>query len=424
MTNEPDNIADDLIERATAALRDTAVPQGPTASVLAKTLSALEAAQRPHQPLTLIQRIGAMKAISKLAAAAVLLITVGGVILWNVTSSRSVAFADVLKEIRNVQSVKYRQTATIDDRPSESMSGEMLIAGPSRMRFTIQGAVMIVDTKLGKFVTLDPVVKLASTGDWAEAPFKLTNILETFETFQKLPAAAGNLGQKQIDGVTAEGFEVAERRRTVRVWVNKETRLPVLAEFKSPAQSMMPANTVTFDKFVWNPPVDEAAMSMTPPEGYRVKSAAKIDMSPPTATDITAGLKAIAEINGGTYPEGIDMDGLRQVILDLNPRLKKDAALKEKMHADGPGMMLTIGRLWVYVDDAKNGSDWRYAGGGVKAGEADRPIFWYRPPGSANYRVINGDLSVHDVAAAAVPNVPSKLIVHPSRMSGATTRPQ
>jgi hypothetical protein len=49
------------------------------------------------------------------------------------------------------------------------------------------------------------------------------------------------------------------------------------------------------------------------------------------------------------------------------------------------------------------GDDWSYVGAGIKLGDASKPVFWYRPQGAENYRVIYGDLSVKDVAAENLP---------------------
>ena len=40
--------------------------------------------------------------------------------------------------------------------------------------------------------------------------------------------------------------------------------------------------------------------------------------------------------------------------------------------------------------------EWTYRGKGVRLGETETPIFWYRPKGSETYRVIYGDLHVED----------------------------
>ena len=49
------------------------------------------------------------------------------------------------------------------------------------------------------------------------------------------------------------------------------------------------------------------------------------------------------------------------------------------------------------------GGEWHYAGKGVKLGDADKAIFWYRPEGSGTYRVIYGDLKAADVAPENLP---------------------
>ena len=43
---------------------------------------------------------------------------------------------------------------------------------------------------------------------------------------------------------------------------------------------------------------------------------------------------------------------------------------------------------------------------GVKLGDADKILFWYRPEGAANYRVIYGDLHVSDVTEDRLPEKP------------------
>jgi len=63
-----------------------------------------------------------------------------------------------------------------------------------------------------------------------------------------------------------------------------------------------------------------------------------------------------------------------------------------------------INRGGMFVQALLAESDWHYAGKDVKFGDADTAIFWYRPQGSATYRVIYGDLHVADVAPENLPN--------------------
>jgi hypothetical protein len=64
-------------------------------------------------------------------------------------------------------------------------------------------------------------------------------------------------------------------------------------------------------------------------------------------------------------------------------------------------MKMTRGMMFVMTLPAE--SNWRYAGENVKFGDAQTPIFWYKPEGSQTYRVIYGDLSVKDVASENLP---------------------
>ncbi len=49
-------------------------------------------------------------------------------------------------------------------------------------------------------------------------------------------------------------------------------------------------------------------------------------------------------------------------------------------------------------------SGWCYVGEGVKLGDADKPVCWWRAEGSTTvYRMIYGDLSIRDVDAADLP---------------------
>ena len=47
-----------------------------------------------------------------------------------------------------------------------------------------------------------------------------------------------------------------------------------------------------------------------------------------------------------------------------------------------------------------------YRSEGVKLGDADKILFWYRPDGGAQYRALYGDLHAADVPADKLPEKP------------------
>jgi hypothetical protein len=49
---------------------------------------------------------------------------------------------------------------------------------------------------------------------------------------------------------------------------------------------------------------------------------------------------------------------------------------------------------------------WKYAGKGVKLGDAQTPVFWYVPKDSKQGRVVYGDLSARDVPVDQLPPDP------------------
>jgi outer membrane lipoprotein-sorting protein len=114
------------------------------------------------------------------------------------------------------------------------------------------------------------------------------------------------LGEKQIDGRAAQGFEIAVTKvdpgvpaGMLAVWVDAETKLPVLLEAEMP----MPGENVKlkFADFQWNTALDEKLFDTTPPAGY-----ADNTPKPPTVEEQTAAivdaLKFYAEVSDGRYP--------------------------------------------------------------------------------------------------------------------------
>ena len=47
-----------------------------------------------------------------------------------------------------------------------------------------------------------------------------------------------------------------------------------------------------------------------------------------------------------------------------------------------------------------------YKPDGIKLGDADKILFWYKPKGKEAYRAIFGDMKVADVTAAQLPAAP------------------
>jgi hypothetical protein len=102
----------------------------------------------------------------------------------------------------------------------------------------------------------------------------------------------------------------------------------------------------------------------------------------------------------GTFPEEIGTENAMKQMPLLGEKMM--ALNLPEPEASQMGMNFGKGMIFHQILET-GGGQWHYAGNGVKLGEADKAIFWYRPEGSETYRVIYGDLSVKDVAQENLP---------------------
>jgi outer membrane lipoprotein-sorting protein len=135
-----------------------------------------------------------------------------------------------------------------------------------------------------------------------------------FMLFDKLGAFSGQadrkLGEKEIDGAKAWGFEIDGKKidsdaypGPVEIWVGTESNLPVFLryEMKSPA---MPAMILRMDHFQWNIDLSPKLFLAEAPPGYTEEQKSDVENHGPEKVlqEITFALKTYAELCGGHYP--------------------------------------------------------------------------------------------------------------------------
>ena len=165
---------------------------------------------------------------------------------------------------------------------------------------------------------------------------------------------------------------------------------------------MQPNFETTFDNFKWNEKLDTALFSVTPPEGYSLREH-DFDVSENGEKDLFAALSSWAGMSGGTFPASIadlaNSDEVGKMLIkkfnaEGDPRAEFDEAMKE-------GNVLLKGLT--FSQGMKAGSGWHYAGAGVKLGEKNKPVCWWKPEGAPKYRILYGDLRVADIDEADLP---------------------
>ncbi|HOW72637.1 MAG TPA: hypothetical protein PKY77_18715 [Phycisphaerae bacterium] len=405
MSLEHNNPGNDLLERAVSVLRDADVPNGPSPELVEKTLARMDGGVEPNQP-RLLRRLIQMKSMTKLAVAAAVVIAFGTFSFWGLHQhGSSVAFAEILKTVRQVHSVCFKGTSVVQvpGIAAQTVTTDVLIVDGGRMRQTVQpsGMVMIWDWSQGRCLSLEPLTKRATVMEMSNLPpeQKQSNLLDIFRQLDE--SCAAPLEDKVVAGRTAKGFKVVTPGQEMTIWADPQTRLPLQVE-QTLKVGMLPTTTMTMTDFVWDQPVDESLLSLSPPEGYESQTF-KMDLGPAAEQDLLNALKAAAEFNDGKFPADLSLvsiagaAGKRMVLAMAEPAKKKE------LEAQMMQAMSLVGRGWMFINDPKNGEDFRYAGKDVPLNQAGTPILWYQPNGAATYRVIDADLTIRDVQPSELP---------------------
>ncbi|MHC4744042.1 MAG: hypothetical protein ACYS8Z_19160, partial [Planctomycetota bacterium] len=347
-----------------------------------------------------IWRIVMKSGITKLAAAAVIIVALAFGVYFLTGPGAGVAFADVIRPILNAR------TAVLDiivgDEDTSPVITDMVMG--SRIRRTLANidAVSIIDLETARILTLEPKDKNATYIDLEGLPEqKTTNYLQSLQNLiielQDSPHfVVEELPEQEIDGQVAVGFLAKHPRVELTIWADPQTALPIRIESQEGQLFIICKN------FQFDVQMDPNLFSMDVPEGYTMREA-ELDLFGATEEDFIEGLRLWAEMLGeGQFPEDVSVEYyVRQVKLIEEKFDQSELSDDEKLQ-----LGLKLNRYVLFTRFFQGEGKWYYAGKGVKLGDADTAIFWYRPKDSETYRVIYGDLSVEDVAAEDLPQRP------------------
>jgi hypothetical protein len=337
--------------------------------------------------------------MTKLATAAILIIAVllGMQHFTGSIDGTSPAWADVIKPILNARTAIY--TLVIGQQEDAPEIHDMLSGSRIRRTLSGQDTISVIDLAEARILTLEPKDKFAMYLDLKGLPEMPESYLETLKnlitTLQEHPAfVVEELEMKEINGRMATGFHARCPQAEVTIWADMETALPVVIEQKSGQVA------VTLKDFQFDVEMDESLFSMEAPEGYEVRQI-EIDLFGSTEEDFIEGLRVMAEvIFDGEFPDGIAIEDVVKQAPMMGEKIEALGISKDEQIEIG----LKLQRGILFIRFFKGQGKWHYAGNGVKLGDAETAIFWYRPKGSKNYRVIYGDLTVKEFAPRDLPD--------------------
>ena len=377
--------------------------------------------------------------LTKLAAAAVVLIAcVIGLSLWRTTGS-GIALAEVLARLEQVQSVRSKYTFTANSEMTPGKPSQFEIRGTSltsrEYGFTITNEMSDPNggwKPLGGFYASLSKRTLVQTGhakkvyvylglDDARAQQMRKNL--EFETepgaiLKDIMACKHEkLGRSTLDGIEVEVFRttdpncrfpaVGERPKNspvdVKVWVDVKTRLPVRTEALFPGRDRL-GNTISqrlvgYD-YEWDFPVTAADFDPPPlPADYTVVHRENQEES------AIQGLRQSVELLGSYPKEGEQPD---KAIVRALQESQTPAAVRLKDKIKGLAEGEKLGRMIAAVDPiqrferfyaelVRQGKDAAYYGATVTPKDADKVLLRWKLS-DKEYRVIFGDLHVETVS--------------------------
>jgi hypothetical protein len=338
-----------------------------------------------HAALALLLCGGSLTALAPAAAPSALI------------DSRSATTAPLgVRSMADVRSFRAAMDTTIPSADGKMVPAvlDVLIVGTRWMRIdNPDGTVTTFDLQKRQALTLMPDGQQAVLMDLESLPGVPragdAGIIQTMRDCDLAKAEA--LGEKDIGGRKAKGYKLAaDPARDIAeqaLWVDLVTGLPL--EYDERLAAGVTAGVLSkYTHFEWNPDFGADELSLTPPPGVTVVQLAA-DMSTLTEADVTRGLRAMAEMNGGRFPNALSSAEI-QTIAGRGMERGQAGQVQTKM--------FPMQRTLMFVQDPKHGTNWHYAGAGLKLGIPNTPVLWYQPAGGTAWRVIDASLQVHEQA--------------------------
>lgn len=414
MENRNNKPLDDLLDRATEALRRASVPVGPPPELVAQAVEA--GFEVEVIPLSTRRSAGRVNRIVRIAVAASIFVALGFLASW-VTSGRSssVSFAAVAAVMEHLRSATFDMHMVMHAPSSRvTMKAKGSFLAPSRQRIEGVGKadrhgdmVIIADYDVAKSIVLMPRQKMAVIVDSEKIKEQINNpmmcMLETMRCFvregrNRSGQNVATIGKKEIDGITAVGFVAHSSMGEMTLWADPRTARPVRIEFDMPA---MKTHGV-LSNFQYDVELEPSLFSLEPPQGYLVQT---MNVASPLEHGLIETLRAVATQRDGEFPAKLGMN--REVMNALQaiakPDVEKIATTPDKQGPDAVMATLPLEQKHMqgilFYLSLRPENDAHYVGRGVKLGTPDRPIFWYKPSGVQNYRVVYADLTVKEMSS-------------------------
>lgn len=396
---------------------------------LAESENATSAYTRPKIWRTIMR-----SPITKLAAAAVVILAMLGGVVFLSESDSGIALAEVLARVEQATAFMYKMKMTITGvmmpgapAGKQEMQGTIIISNQYGMKMEMD----TTDLNSGQKMTQQMYVLPDRKASFMIMPAMKRYVQMEFEDDilarikkqnndprelikQMIGCKYTDLGRSQIDGVQVEGFRTTDpafaamESGEVTLWVDTETWLPVRAEmdFRPNEQTHMQAEVYDYQ---WDIPASASEFEPVIPQDFTTVPGGGMKLPSITEDAAVEGLRFFTAF-AGRFPNKLDMMNLMQETVALKDsntpaaeqlRLKlKQAGSEEQQAAAVLETMRPIQSLAMfYMTLVQDRKEPVYHGQSVGLGDVNAVLLRWKTS-EDQYRVIFGDLSSADVTAA------------------------
>ncbi len=241
-------------------------------------------------------------------------------------------------------------------------------------------------------------------------------------------------GTKQTPGGEVNVFRAAFRDEannrdwSYDFWIHAETKQLVALQVpgsdifdpeNDPAAKNMPDENRTGKEVLFYEPIcfmdhdirfdaelNDSLFSLEPPAGYVVEVEGRPQV---TEAEMVAWLGLLAEYYEGTFPDHaippFDVSSDRLNAIHDKAREERTPVEQRLLDTTHRYMMANVNEMPVayFLRERAVKDSFRYLGKGVRLGDQDRIVCWYRLKDADTYRVVYGDLSVKDAVPEDLP---------------------
>lgn len=243
--------------------------------------------KKPAVPHPNIWRIIMKSKITKIAAAAVIIVAVIlGLTITGGTDIASVTWAEVIEKVEQIPALSFDMTTEITYTENEilTIQAENYVAGDygTKSSLYMNGELFVIKYRLPKkklVYQIRPKDKTYFRFDLSDEQAAKGQDPDDPRTWLKMILSGDytKLGLTNIGGIKAEGIEsnkseIAGEGTVMRLWVDVETNLPVRIEVegeKMEAGEKRPHKFVA-ENFQWNVELDESVFEPNIPPDYKL----------------------------------------------------------------------------------------------------------------------------------------------------------